>query len=194
MLRVLMSLLLACALPHDPASATTTTKVPAQERLGSCDPQVAMAAADEIVKSPESLKEPLEVFGPALVLFQHGRKDDAVFWFYAAQLRTRQQLVFEKGDRGQLLAMMMGMVGQPVNNYAFQDTKRLERTLDRVLQWDGTAPNPFATISSGKRVKRHPRSSKPTRPCARPRARKGKWIRRMRRRPGGTSSNLCWNS
>lgn len=93
--------------------------------------------------SPESLKEPLEVFGPALVLFQHGRKDDAVFWFYAAQLRTRQQLVFEKGDRGQLLAMMMGMVGQPVNNYAFQDTKRLERTLDRVLQWDGTTPNPF---------------------------------------------------
>ena len=142
MLRVLMSLFLLCALPHGAASATTA-KLPAQERLASCDPQVALAAADEIIKSPESLQEPLQVFGPALVLFQHGRKEDAVFWFYAAQMRARQQLVFEKGDRGQLLAIMMGTVGMPINNYAFQDTRRLDRTLERVLQWDRTTPNPF---------------------------------------------------
>lgn len=114
-----------------------------QDRLKSCDPQVAIGAAEKILDDPDSLKEPLELFSPAAALFQHGKKDDAVFWFYAAQLRVRYQLVFEKGDRGQLLAVMMMTVGAPINNYAFQDVEKFIRILDRVLEWDKRTPNPF---------------------------------------------------
>ena len=98
--------------------------------MESCDPRIAVAAAEVFINNPDMLKEPLELFKPAFVLFLNGKKDDAVFWFYAAQLRVRYQLVFEKGDRGQLLSIMMMTVGAPINNYAFQDISNLNRILD----------------------------------------------------------------
>ena len=78
-----------------------------------------------------------------MLLFLHGKKDDAVFWFYAAQLRVRYQLAFEKGDRGQLLTVMLMTIGPPINNYAFQDVANLDRILVRVLEWDKKVANPF---------------------------------------------------
>lgn len=117
--------------------------LPAAERLKSCNSSVAIAAAEEIINNPDSLKEPIMLFPAAAALFQNGKKDEAVFWFYAAQLRTRYQLAFEKGDRGQLLTIMMMTVGQAVNNYAMQNTSNLNRILDRVLEWDKITPNPF---------------------------------------------------
>lgn len=117
--------------------------LPATDRLKSCEPGIALAAAKEILSDPKTLKEPLEMFSPAFILFQNGEKDEAVFWFYAAQLRVRYQLAFEKGDRGQLLSIMLMTVGQPINNYAFQNVRKLDRIIDRVLEWDKTTPNPF---------------------------------------------------
>lgn len=114
-----------------------------KERMEACDSKIAVAAAEEFINNPDMLKEPLELFNPALVLFLNGKKDDAVFWFYAAQLRVRYQLVFEKGDRGQLLSVMMMTMGPAINNYAFQDISNLNRILDRVLEWDKKTPNPF---------------------------------------------------
>ena len=82
------------------------------------------------------------MFMPALVLFQHGEKDEAVFWFYAAQLRARYQLAFREGD-GQLLQVMLMIAGPPINNHAFQDARELNRVIDRVLEWDKATPNPL---------------------------------------------------
>lgn len=114
-----------------------------EDRLKSCEPSIAVAAAEEVVNNPDTLKEPLLLFPASAALFQHGKKDDAVFWFYAAQLRVRYQLVFEKGDRGQLLSVMIMTVGPPINNYALQDIAKLNQILDRVLKWDERTPNPF---------------------------------------------------
>jgi ankyrin repeat protein len=114
-----------------------------KERMESCHPRIAVAAAEEFINNPDVLKEPLELFSPALVLFLHGKKDDAVFWFYAAQLRVRYQLAFEAGDRGQLLTVMLMTTGPPINNYAFQDVANLDRILVRVLEWDKKVANPF---------------------------------------------------
>lgn len=117
--------------------------LPAKERLKSCDPSVALSAAKETLNDPKTLQEPLEMFSPALILFQSGEHDEAVFWFYAAQLRVRYQLAFQKSDRSQLLQVMLMTVGPPINNYAFQDVLKLDRQLDRVLEWDKTTPNPL---------------------------------------------------
>jgi len=83
----------------------------AQERLASCDSKVVVAAAKEIVNRPDTFKEPFELFSVAAALFQHGKKDAAVFWFYAAQLRVRYQLVFEPGDKDRLMAIMLMTIG-----------------------------------------------------------------------------------
>lgn len=137
-----MALLLAgsiACVAHGHASENA----PASERLKSCNASVALSAAKEILNNPQTLREPLEMFAPALTLFQSGEKDEAVFWFYAAQLRTRYQLVFQKGDRGQLLQVMLMTVGPPINNHAFQDVLKLDRQLERVLAWDRSTPNPL---------------------------------------------------
>lgn len=126
----------------------------AEDRLKSCEPSVAIAAAEEIVNNPDTLKEPLQLFSPAAVLFQHGKKDEAVFWFYAAQLRVRYQLAFEKGDRGQLLSVMLMTVGPLINNYAFQDVSNLKRILDRVLEWDKKTPNPFREKTRSENIEK----------------------------------------
>ena len=118
----------------------------ANDRLKSCKPSVAVKAAEEILNDPKTLREPLTMFAPAATLFQNGKKDEAVFWFYAAQLRARYQLVFEKGDRGQLLQIMLMTVGRQINSYAYQDIERLNRTIGRVLSWDKKSPNPFREI------------------------------------------------
>lgn len=114
-----------------------------RERLKSCDTGMAIAAAEQIIRSPESLREPLEMFTPAAVLFLNGQRDEAVFWFYAAQLRTRYQLLFEQGDREPVLARMLSTVGPPINNYAYQDVDKLNSILDRVFEWDERTPNPW---------------------------------------------------
>jgi len=125
------------------ATAFAQGSLAAQDRILACDPAVAMAAAREILNDPKSLREPTEMFTPALVLFQGGQKDEALFWFYAAQLRARYQIIFQQGGRGQLLQVMVGAVGAPIDNYGLSDTQKMRRTLDRVLEWDARAANPL---------------------------------------------------
>jgi hypothetical protein len=129
---------LALAAWLSPAAAQQLT---IEDRMKSCDAKVASAAAREVLANPEQLKEPVMLFLPAIVLYRHGAREDGVFWFYAAQLRTRYQLASEQGDRGQLMMVMM-MTAAGINNYAFQDIARFNRTLDRVLEWDRKTPNP----------------------------------------------------
>lgn len=131
------------ASPAQMTSGTPGRGLSAEDRMKSCDPGMALAAATEAVSSPDNLKEPLQLFTPAFVYFQNGRKDEGVFWFYAAQLRARQQMVVKNGDRGQLLAIMMMTMGPVINNYAFQNTVNLTQILDKVLKWDKDTPNPF---------------------------------------------------
>lgn len=135
--------LLFPAAPALAADAASLASLPVNDRIKSCNPSIAIPAALGILNNPANLKEPLTLFAPVQTLYQHGQKDEAVFWYYAVQLRTRYQLVFEKGDRGQLLMVMSMTTGQLINNYALQDTTRFTQTLDRVLEWDQKTVNPY---------------------------------------------------
>ena len=112
-------------------------------RGSSCE---IATAAYEVLHDPSRWSEPLELFVPAQVLFNGGKRDEALFWFYAAELRTRYQFIFKKGDRGQLLSVMMMSVGPPINNYGFSDTTNMRSTLDKVLAWDSAMPNTLRDI------------------------------------------------
>lgn len=147
----LIASLLVALLLHAPGSFAGDA-LPATDRLKSCEPRIALGAAKEILDDPATLKEPLQIFYPAYTLFQNGRKDEAVFWLYAAQLRVRYQLAFEKGDRGQLLSIMLMTIGPPINNHALQDVTKLGQTIDQVLVWDRTSSNPFSERTLSKEV------------------------------------------
>lgn len=126
--------------------------LPAEDRLKSCDANIAITAAQEIVNNPATLKEPMNLFSAAFAFFQNGRKDEGVFWFYAAQLRTKLQLIVENGDRGQIMTIMQMTMGEPINNYALQNTSNLIQILDRMLVWDKKTANPYIDIAKSHKL------------------------------------------
>ena len=110
------------------------------------------SAADLSSLSIDQLKNGIENQHPtafyilAQKLFAAGKKDDAVFWFYAGQLRYRVYLLVNKdtlppdGDPA-IFASLSEEIGRPINEYAFGDIPRLTKTIDAVIAWDQSHAN-----------------------------------------------------
>ena len=81
---------------------------------------------DPTKKTPEQLKKGIENQHPATYyilaqkLFESGKKDEAVFWFYAGQLRYRFHLLanpnLEPSGDPALFASLSEVIGRPVTN------------------------------------------------------------------------------
>ena len=86
-------------------------------------------------------KHPAQFYILAEKLFAAGKKDEAVFWYYAGQLRYRVYLLVNKdkldpsGDPA-LFASLSEEVGRPINEYAFGDIPQLAKTIAAVITWD----------------------------------------------------------
>jgi hypothetical protein len=80
-------------------------------------------------------------------LFAANRRDEAVFWFYAGQLRYRIRLSCHPRLRPDIEPALFGSlqetVGRQINEYGFGDPPALAATLDRVLAWDAATHNGF---------------------------------------------------
>jgi hypothetical protein len=110
------------------------------------------SALDPATLSIEQLKNGIENQHPAYFyylagkLFAAGQKDDAVFWYYAGQLRYRVYLAVNKdkldpsGDPA-VFASLSEEIGRPVNEYAFGDIPQLTKTIDAVIAWDQSHDN-----------------------------------------------------
>ena len=110
------------------------------------------SAVDLTSLSIDQLKNGIENQHPsafyilALKLFTAGQKDDAVFWFYAGQLRYRVYLLVNNdkldpsGDPA-LFASLSEEVGRSINEYAFGDIPQLAKTIDAVIAWDQSHAN-----------------------------------------------------
>jgi hypothetical protein len=118
--------------------------------------QAPAASPDDFHRqTPEQLKAGIEKQHPAAYyvlagkLFEAGQKDEAVFWFYAGQLRYRFHLAANptlprSGDPA-LFASLTDVVGAPINGYAFGDIPQLVATIDKVLGWDERTDNAFTS-------------------------------------------------
>ena len=80
------------------------------------------------------VSEPLALMGAAVHLNRGGKKDEAVFWFYAGQLRARYSPQL-KGENSQLV-LIFTMAGEAINAHAQRDILQMEKTVRRVLEWD----------------------------------------------------------
>lgn len=109
-------------------------------------------------QTPEQLTAGIEKQHPAAYyilagkLLQAGQKDEAVFWFYAGQLRYRFHLAANprlprSGDPA-LFASLTEVVGRPVNEYAFGDISQLTATIEKVLDWDARTPNGYTSTTT----------------------------------------------
>ena len=112
---------------------------------------LAPAAWANIVAPTEGIenKHPAAYYKAAAQLFQDGDRDEAVFWFYAGQLRYRVHLTCHPdlkpdGDPA-LFASLSESVGRPINEYAFGDPPALAATIGKVLDWDAATVNGFTS-------------------------------------------------
>lgn len=90
-------------------------------------------------------------------LWEAGRKDDAVFFFYLGQLRYRAYLSANpngdpSGGRA-LFDALMATMGPPINQYAFGDIPALVATINQVIAWDDNHADDYATAKARDDVK-----------------------------------------
>jgi len=93
-----------------------------------------------IMAKPENFNPPV-LYTLSSVLFEQGKKDDAVFWFYAGQLRGRidANICEDKTARAAIDALNKKF-GPPINKYAFTNLSVLTNTVERVLTWEEKTP------------------------------------------------------
>jgi hypothetical protein len=105
-----------------------------------------MTLSIEKIRNGIENKHPSYFYILAGKLFTAGKRDDAVFWFYAGQLRYRVYLLVNKdklepsGDPT-LFASLSEEIGRPLNEYAFGDIPQLAKTIDAVVAWDKSHSN-----------------------------------------------------
>ncbi|MFA5914562.1 MAG: hypothetical protein WC830_13500 [Burkholderiales bacterium] len=117
------------------------------DRLQSCDAKVAISAAEEVTKGKAHLQEPVLLLRAAAAFYQNGRREDAVFWYFAGHLRTRQQMVVD--GRAPVGFAEAVMIGQRISVYGQSDAARLDAVLGRVLEWDAKTANIYVEKAKG---------------------------------------------
>jgi hypothetical protein len=99
-----------------------------------------MKVANAVIAKPEEFSPPvLHVLSS--VLFEQGKKDDAVFWFYAGQLRGRIDAnICADKTAAAIVDAMNQKFGPPINRYTFTNLSLLTNTVDHVLAWEENTP------------------------------------------------------
>lgn len=119
----------------------------------SADAQIngrdAESLPEKIVEAELPSSHPSSYYFYAKRLFKAGRKDDAVFWFYAGQLRYRFHLstppaLTNEEDR-ELMNNLNDMIGKMINEYAGGDPPGMAARIQDVLEWDTVTPNLFTS-------------------------------------------------
>ncbi|WP_127143526.1 hypothetical protein [Pelagibacterium montanilacus] len=92
-------------------------------------------------------EHPSALYVLASRLFDTGARSDAVFWYYAGQLRYRIHLqcnpdLAPDGDPA-LFGALSEVIGNEINRYAFGDVEALAGTLEAVVEWDEATENPI---------------------------------------------------
>jgi hypothetical protein len=99
-----------------------------------------LAVISAIRNHPEDFAPPV-FYVLSSVLFEQKKKDEAVFWFYAGQLRGRidANICSDKSARSAVAALNQKF-GAPINQYSFANMSLLTNTVERVLAWEENTP------------------------------------------------------
>lgn len=99
--------------------------------------------AAEVLKAPDKYAPPA-LYVLAHVLFADGKKDDAAFWFYAGQLRSRSDGALCTDRSAQSGTSVLNyQFGSEINQYTFQRLDQLKALVPKVVEWDRTIPHNY---------------------------------------------------
>lgn len=108
------------------------------------DPQ--RVPLDELIRTIPD-QHPAAYYVLATRLFEAGRRDEAVVWFYAGQLRYRIRLAchpeLPESTEPALFASLHESVGRPINEYGGGDPDAWAAAMQRALDWDEGTRNGF---------------------------------------------------
>ncbi len=96
----------------------------------------------QIEKTIESILKNPNYYNPSVIyalsrqLFNQGKKDEAAYWFYVAQLRARYDanLCMDKSAK-QGVSLLNQQYGPDINIYAFKDINKLEKIVTKVVEF-----------------------------------------------------------
>jgi hypothetical protein len=97
---------------------------------------------DQILNNPNFYNPPV-LYAVSRKLFIQEKKDEAMYWFYIAQLRARcdSNLCLDDSAK-QAVSILNNYYGPDINKYAFQDLNKLEKIVVKVVDFvrtnDGT--------------------------------------------------------
>jgi hypothetical protein len=95
-------------------------------------------------------KHPSAFYALAAKLFESGKKDEAVLWFYIGQIRYRVFLRssgkgIDRGSESRTFSSLSDQIGTTIDRYAFGDIPVLIKTIDEALNWDDVHRNGFTS-------------------------------------------------
>lgn len=97
--------------------------------------QQKQQTVNDILKSPNSFNPPV-IYALSRKLFNWGKKDEAVYWFYVAQLRARYDAnLCMDNSASQGVSVLNNEYGPDINKYALQDFGKLENTVNKVVEF-----------------------------------------------------------
>jgi hypothetical protein len=105
------------------------------EILNGKNKKLKQQTVDSILKNPNFYNPPV-IYALSRELFRQDKKDDAIYWFYLAQLRARYDanLCMDNSAK-QAVTALNGEYGPDINEYAFQDIDKLEKTITKVVDF-----------------------------------------------------------
>jgi hypothetical protein len=112
----------------------------AMEKLLKGTPDEKKAMTEEIVAHSDRFAPPvLCALGSTLASEQ--RMDDAMFWFYAGQLRAGFDIKrCADPTVGGVASVMTQQYGGPINAYGFKHPAELKTAVQRAVKWDADTP------------------------------------------------------
>ena len=105
------------------------------EILNGKNKKLKQQTVDSILKNPNIYNPPV-IYALSRELFSQDKKDDATYWFYVAQLRARYDanLCMDNSAK-QAVSVLNNEYGPDINKYAFQDIDKLEKTVNKVVDF-----------------------------------------------------------
>ena len=99
------------------------------------DKKLKLQLIDSILSKPNDYNPPV-LYALANELFSQNKKDDAVFWFYTAQLRARYNAnLCMDNTAKQAVSILNNTYGPDINKYAFKDIEKLEKIVMKVIDF-----------------------------------------------------------
>ncbi len=142
----LISTMLAVALLATPALAERYKALPTDKDNAEMESQLKPGSevdVDAFLKSPPD-HHWVSFYEAAAKLFADGRKDEAVKWYYAGQIRGRVAAGIDPDPsrNNALLSSLNYGLGKPINEYAKSDKENWGEQIDAALAWDKEHPLP----------------------------------------------------